>query len=123
MVSTQIPPQIINDIHQIDEIEQQYLRTGDLDVLNEGAHACQRIIAHPVFASGDEDFRASFLNDAGRIFFHCYKANGSADDLHRALGFWQEARQLISVTSPQLLSILNNVGSGLKCYGPSCLEA
>ena len=109
-----VPPEVARDLRQAQEAEQQYLRSGDLTALNAASAAWVRILDAPAFAAADHRFQLAAMNDAGGLFLRHFWAQGSVDDLNRALFFWRRAVAATAEGSPDLPSRLNNLGTGLR---------
>ncbi|MFZ2359108.1 MAG: tetratricopeptide repeat protein, partial [Anaerolineae bacterium] len=109
-----VPSQFRNGLQQAREAEQSYLRTGNLSALDAAATARQRIVEDPAFVDGEPRFQLEAINDTGRVFLRRYQATGDIADLNRALDLWQTAVQRTPPNSPDLPSLLNNLGNGLR---------
>jgi tetratricopeptide (TPR) repeat protein len=109
-----IPPEFQADLRRAQEGVARYGQTGDPAALNQAIAAWERILNHPAFPRADERFRLAAWNDAGGVYLRRYWRWGEAGDLDRALGLWMRAVQLTPADSPDLPSILNNLGTGLS---------
>ena len=123
-----IPPAFRDDLRRAIEAEARYLRTGDLQALDEAVAAWERIWAHPDFAAAPQDFRLAALNDGGGAFLRRHRARGRMEDLAKAMDAWEQAVKATPAGSPERAAILNNLGSGLRdryaqTREPQALEA
>ena len=107
------PPQFEADLQQAQIGKQRYVQRGDRRGLDEAAAAWERILQHPAFPQTDNWFQLAALNNSGGVFLRRYWAQGQLADLTRALELWQTAVQRTPPDSPDLSSLLINLGNGL----------
>jgi hypothetical protein len=112
--SPPIPAALRNDVQRANEAEARYLRSGDLQALDEAVAAWKRIWDQPDFAGTDPAFRLAALNDGGGTFLRRHWARGRMEDLSTAISAYEQAVQQTPAGSPERAAILNNLGNGLR---------
>ncbi len=114
MTGPSLPPQLQPLVQRAQEAQARYLRTRDLQALDEAVAAWEAVLNHPALEEADLRTRLAVWNDAAGTFLRRYWARGNPQDLDRALDLWQRAVALTPEGSPDLPGYLNNLGNGLS---------
>lgn len=94
-------------------LEAQYLRTGDVAILEQAVVAWQYVLDHPEFRTAPVRFRFAVANDASGIYLRRYWVLGNRTDLDNAIDLCYAAIALTRPDSPDQAIALTNLGNGL----------
>jgi len=103
-----------DDLGRAQDAERHYLRTGDLQALDEAAAAWERIWGNSDFSGADAAFRLAALNYGAITHSRRHDARGNLEDLSKAIAAWELAVAQTPAGSPDLPMYLNNLSSGLR---------
>lgn len=94
--------------------QQQYVDTGDPNVLEQALHAWANLLQHEAFATADESFRMAIENDSAAIYFRRYTIGGSINDLNHALELWRSAATRPPRNPQDRIATVANIGIALR---------
>jgi CHAT domain/Tetratricopeptide repeat len=97
-------------IHALD----QFHRNRDPRSLDAAVDAWQDILRYPAFSSVSADFQTDVLNSAAGTLLERYWFRGDADDLERALDYWQEIQNQASTRGSERSGYLANLATALQ---------
>jgi hypothetical protein len=97
-------------IHALD----QFRSNHDPRSLDAAVDAWQDVLRYPAFSSASADLQTVVLNSAAGTLLERYWFRGNADDLERALDYWQEIQNQAPTRGSERSGYLANLATALQ---------
>lgn len=101
-------------LSQARQMEEDFLRSGDKNILAKALKTCRKILEDPDFLNTPKSFRGSALQSIGIIFIRNFEFLGDEGDLNLALTCWEDAVELVPPGTIEAASCYNNLANGFK---------